>query len=458
MRALVLSLLLLALPLSACAEPASDEIAATVSEESGYEGRWSGTLETGGSRLRLLLEIEADSATLISLDQNNARLPIDITQRDAAGFAGTIASVGASIDLDRISDDALSGTFSQGGATLPLSLRRQAAADQAGDRPALPPSIGQDEEVTVVSGDVSLSGALRRPETGGASPAVLLLNGSGSQDRDGLVFGRPVTEVVASALAGRGIASLRLDDRGVGNSSAIAPNDFDDLAGDAAAAVGFLRRQGGIAGQCVGVFGHSQGGMIAFITAQMVPVDFIISAAPPTAPLSDILYEQSEAIILASGAPQAAADQNRSLQTAMFTVMRDSSVEDYPSALTQALMDLGLPAPSAEQQGQIWGQAFAVNALDTPVAPYFAAYEGPVVAILAEDDLQILADPARARLTGARADRPTEIITLEGLNHLFQATETGLPQDYANAPHAMAPEALDAIGDAAESLIAQACE
>lgn len=445
-----------ALSVSACSEsPAPEpEIADTLVTDD-YDGDWSGVLDVGAAQLRLVLEVRGAEVILISVDQSGARLPVEVTRRDADGFAGSVASVGAALEMERDDTDRLTGHFSQGGTRFPLMLER-------GPAPAALSTLASADEASadfiVMSGDVRLAGTLRLPGDDGVSPVLLLLNGSGSQDRDATVLGQPVFGVLADALAARGIASLRLDDRGVGGSDAIAPASPHDLAGDAVAAMAALREQGRVHAQCVGLLGHSEGSLIAFLAADGADPAFILSLAGLHGTMAETLYEQSEAIFLASGAGQAAADQNRALQDAMFAVMRDEGVGDYPAALTAALTALGFPEAAARQQGAIWGQDYAIASLDLDPASAMAGYDGPVHGFFGERDLQVLAEPNTQRLLAAREGLPTEITVVPGVNHLFQAAETGLPQEYANAPHAMSPEALDLIAAAAADLIAQVCD
>ncbi|MEE2526538.1 alpha/beta hydrolase [Hyphobacterium sp. HN65] len=421
--------------------------APALAQSDDYEGDWSGVL-SAGAPLRLVLEVRGETAVLISVDQSGARLPLEITQRDAEGFAGTIPSVGAALDLNRTGNDELSGTFRQGGATLPLSLYRGNAFEDGGDVAA---------DFIVMSGDVRLAGTLLLPEGDGPFPAILLLNGSGSQDRDANVAGQPGFAVLADSLAERGIATLRMDDRGIGGSDAVAPDSPADLAVDAGAALSALREADGIDNRCAGILGHSEGGMIAFLAADSADPAFIISLAGMHMTMAETLYDQSEAIILVSGGTQAQADQNRALQDAIFAIMRDETIEDHMAAMNAALVELGLPEAVAGQQATIWAQPYARAALDLDTASAMAAYEGPVHAFFAGMDLQVRGVAHADRLIAARGDQPTEVTYLGGLNHLFQRALTGLPQEYASAPHAMAPEALAAIGEAAEALINQAC-
>jgi len=314
-----------------------------------------------------------------------------------------------------------------------------------------------DHEFEVESGGVALTGTLRLPEGEGAAPAILLLNGSGAQDRDSSIAGHRVFGVLADALAARGIASLRLDDRGVGGSDAVAPTSPYDLASDAAAALRTLRADAGINGRCTAILGHSEGGLIAFLAADATEPDFIITLAGMHGTMADTLYEQSEAIIMASGGGQAGADANRALQTAMFEVMRTAPEGEVADAMIAALTERGFPEEAAHQQAAIWAQPYAVAALDLDPAEAMAGYHGPVHAFFGSRDLQVLAQPNSERLLAARDGLPTEITVIEGVNHLFQDAQTGLPAEYASAPHAMSPDSLTAIADAAEALIEQVC-
>tara|TARA_R110002073_G_scaffold239434_4_gene401092 strand:+ start:5518 stop:6864 length:1347 start_codon:yes stop_codon:yes gene_type:complete len=421
-------------------------------DDARFQDVWHGTLDTGGPQLRLEVEITAEGSVMTSLDQGNAQIPASGATVESEALTLSFAPAPITMQLELTTPDTLVGSFTQGPGTLPLTLTR-------GATPADTPLeiIGTDTDVSIESGEAILAGSLRLPPVPDQPPVILLLNGSGPQDRDATVAGQRVFGVLADALASRGIASLRLDDRGVGGSSAIAVSSPHGLAEDAVIALETLRERDDVDTACVALLGHSEGGLIAFLAAQNARPDFIITLAGMHGTMADTLYEQSEALILASGGGQAGADANRALQDAMFAAMRTASEGEAGSAIEAALIERGFPAEAAAQQAAIWGQPYAVAALDLDPREAMAAYDGPVHAFFGERDLQVLAEPNAARLLDAREGLPTEITVIEGVNHLFQDSETGLPGEYATASHAMSPASLDAIGEAAEALIGAAC-
>jgi len=421
-------------------------------DDARFHGIWNGVLETGGPSLRLELRVDTDTVTLVSVDQGGAQIPAEAASVDADTLIASFPSAGASINLQLTNADMLEGSFTQGGGTLSLNMARGATPEEVEVE-----IIGSDEEIIVQTPIVRLAGSVRRPDGDGPFPAILLLNGSGSQDRNATVMGQPVFGVLADALAARGIASLRLDDRGLGGSQMVPPTSPLDLADDAVHALAALRDADQVNASCVAILGHSEGGLIAFLAADATEPDFIITLAGMHGTMADTLYEQSEAIIMASGGRQAGADANRVLQTAMFDVMRTAPQAEVADAMIAALTERGFPEEAARQQAAIWAQPYAVVALDLDPATAMAGYHGPVHAFFGSRDLQVLAQPNSERLLAARDGLPTEITVIEGVNHLFQDAQTGLPAEYASAPHAMSPQSLAAIADAAEALIGEVC-
>jgi hypothetical protein len=444
MRLLVLVLLSLGWTGSAFGQPLS--------------GVWHGRLEAGSTDLRMELELLAQDeglqASLISLDQGGARIPASAAERDGTRLRLTFNSIAARYEAE-VMQTRLSGVFVQGGEEFDLEFVRgrfdgERAPGAVMDRP------GDD---VFVDGAVRLAGTLLRPDTPGAAPGVVLLNGSGSQDRDSTVAGQPGFALLAEALAAEGIVTIRMDDRGVGQSDPVPPDSPSDLARDAAHALAFLRGQPGVDPACTGFVGHSEGALIAFLAAgQHSDPAFIVSLAGMTGRLQDILVEQGEALNRAMGATEEQIGANRAMQEAVFAAIENAAPGEAGQEIERTMLANGVAAQVAAQQARIWGQTYVVEHFKLEPRAAFARYEGPVLAYYAEHDLQILPGPNRRRLEAAREGLPTRIEILPGLNHLFQESETGLPAEYATRGHAMAPTARETISQGVAVWARQACD
>lgn len=140
------------------------------------------------------------------------------------------------------------------------------------------------------------------------------------------------------------------------------------------------------------------------------------------------------------------------------TAMREAPTGEAGPAIEAGLIEAGLPAQIARQQGMIWGQAYAQNALDLDPAPSLHAYPGAFSALFGGSDLQVLANVMSERVISARGSRPTRVNTLAGHNHLFQLEASGLPTGYTTAPHAISPAALAMIVEELQVLMDQSCQ
>ena len=415
-----------------------------------FAGIWHGTLDVGAAQLRLELRIEesADGYTgvMVSLDQGGAQIPASSIGVDDGNIEVVMSAMGARYTA-ALEDDALVGTFHQGGAAFPLEMAR-GAFEAAG------PELAPGEREVIVEAGVRLAGTLRLPEGDGPHPAVLMLNGSGSQDRDVTIGNHRIFAVLAEAYAQAGIASLRLDDRGMGGSDATPASSPGELGADAGAALAFLRAQNGINGHCVGISGHSEGGIIAFLTPANSQPDFILMLAGQAGTLEETLLEQGEVMNRAMGAGDDVVEATRARQRAMLEALRASPPGEAMDAVEAAFVAHGIPAEAARQQAQFWGQRYVQEAAALDPAAAMAAFDGPVTAVFAGKDLQVLPEINTGRVLAARGDRATRILTLDGVNHLFQTSETGLPNEYTSAPHAMSPDALERIAAEAAELVA----
>ncbi len=430
---------------------------------SGVEGVWVGTIDAAGTELRLVFHIERTDAgdlsgTMDSPDQGAYGLRLTTVTEEVGAVVFAIASLGGEY-TGRMSEDgaAIDGQWAQGGMSFPLDLDRTDEAALAPERPQEPKPPFPYEAVEVLfdnpEAGIRLAGTLTIPPGDGPHPAVALITGSGPQDRDESVFGHRPFLVLADHLTRRGIAVLRYDDRGVGEStgdfgSATTP----DFASDALAAVAYLKKRPEIDPERIGLLGHSEGAIVVTIAANRSgDVAFAVLLASTGVNGRELLVMQAKAINRAAGLNEAVVEQRSAVQTRLLDVV--ATAEDDSVAALQAreiLAEAGLTGEAADGQ---------VRALLTPWMRYFLVYDPlpelrvlsiPVLALNGEKDTQVPAienlGPVEVALReGGNTDVTAEV--LPGLNHLLQTAETGSPTEYAGIEETMSPAALEIIGD-----------
>jgi pimeloyl-ACP methyl ester carboxylesterase len=298
---------------------------------------------------------------------------------------------------------------------------------------------------------LTLAGTLTRPEGDGPHPAVVLVSGSGPQDRNSEVFNHKLFHVLADHLTRQGIAVLRYDERGVGASE----GSFDgatseDFAGDVGAAVRFLKNRSEIDPDAVGLLGMSEGGLVApMVHTQFEPVDFLVLMAGPSVPGREILVEQTAQIATAQGASSGAVDSIRTVQRRTLDVVATApdsaaTAEQLRSVLDEEGLGTDRIQSQIEQMTDPWFRFFVRH---DPV-PTLRQVDVSVLALYGSKDLQVPpgqnADPMRTALQESPSD-DVAVRVLDGLNHLFQPAETGLPTEYAQIETTMAPEALETV-------------
>ena len=424
-------------------------------------GVWNGALEAGGARLRLVLHVRRGaslSASIDSVDQGAMNIPVTAVTFDAgevrlelrqlqASFAGRLSQDGASI----------TGQWRQSGASLPLVFRRGGLPGRP-QEPAKPyPYREEEAAIENREGGVKLAGTLTLPLAKAPVPALVLLTGSGPQDRDESVFGHRPFLVLADHLTRRGYAVLRMDDRGVGGSSGdLAEAALGDLAGDALAAVRYLQKREEIDARRIGLAGHSEGALAATIAAvRSADVAFLVLMAAPGVPAEEVMYSQSA--LLGGGMEE----RNRRLQRRLFAAVKETA--------DRAALERRLRGIAAEFLGELAEEerkaaAEIEKALNSQVramsAPSFRALllhnpaqtlgrvKAPVLVVAGSRDVQVRPDlnlpPIAAALEAGR-NPAYDIVKLPGLNHLLQTCRTGGIDEYAKIEETMSPQALNVI-------------
>lgn len=422
-------------------------------------GQWEGALAVGGRSIKVVLRVDATGdtvrAVMDSPDQGANGLPVEGLALEAGVVRFTVPSVGGRFE-GALSPDGrtLTGTMTQGPAAMPLVLTRTAdAASIAGPRrpqQPVPPYPYRSEEVAYDAGPgVHLAGTLTLPQGEGPFPAVLLITGSGAQDRDETVFGHKPFLVLADALTRRGLAVLRVDDRGVGGSTGpMAEATTADFANDARAGVAWLAGRSDIAPNGIGLIGHSEGGVIAPLVAGSDPrVAWVVLIAGPAVSGADVLTEQSRRFQQASGIAPVIVEANAGVQARVMAAIAQHADdgEAASEAVTALLTGTGVPqAMIAQASGQAkspWLRWFAAH----DPAPSLTALRVPILAVYGGKDLQVPADQSSEVLR--RIAPSAEVVVLPGLNHLMQTATTGLSSEYGTIEETIAPAALDLIVD-----------
>lgn len=328
------------------------------------------------------------------------------------------------------------------------------------------------EEVTFTNGDFTLAGTLTIPTGEGQHPAVVLMTGSGPQNRDEMVVpGFPIFRLLADYLTREDIAVLRYDDRGVGASDGEwAETSLHDFAADAQAAVDYLATRADINSEQIGLLGHSEGGMYAAIMGANPDsnVAFVILMAGPAIGGTDILIEQNKDIFTQAGAsPEELQAQIDLLQNifpllasrdydAVYDVVYETALAQWEAAtpLEQTLSGFEDGAEFAQSSAetmmaQVANEPFASLMEYDPTTDLLAT-EIPILAIFGRLDIQVNAEVNVAAFEAILAESgnpDATIITLEDANHLFQAAQTGSLDEYSTLEPNFTPDFLPTVSN-----------
>jgi pimeloyl-ACP methyl ester carboxylesterase len=422
-------------------------------------GDWQGTLKTGGAALRLAVHIHKTPAgvydgALDSLDQHANGIPLAAVASDGSKLSFTVPTIGARYDATW-SDTAHQwvGEFNQGGTGLALTLARGEAppAKAVVYRTAPWPYAEREVTVTGKAAGVTLAGVLTTPDGPGPFPAVILIAGSGPQNRDEEVFGHPIFAVIADHLARKGIAVLRYDKRGIGASTGdYSTATSTDFAADAEAVARFLATQPKIDPRHIGLVGHSEGGIVGPMVARSDPhIAFVVLMAGPGVNGDAIIMAQQRAILQATSVPPAQRDEKAAQQRRILDVVEKAP--DHASAVTTAAAELramGVPEARVDAEARLLGSDWYRFFLTYDPAPALRALHVPVLAMIGSKDTQVPPDQNLPALRAALAGNPdATVVELPNLNHLFQTATTGSPNEYGQIAEHVSPVALDRLSD-----------
>lgn len=409
---------------------------AAVQSADAQTGTWSGKLDIQGNKLSLVFHLDDDNPTMDSPDQGAKGIPAEIDRVGMGKIVVRIPSLAASYEgvfmLNKIV-----GTFTQMGISLPLTLT---PGEDKPSRPQTPqgPFPYSTEEVTFSNGNIVLNGTLTLPENHSRnSTALVMVTGSGIQNRDEELFEHKPFAVIADAFARAGIATLRYDDRGFngyeGDLNACTTEDFKT---DAEVAVNLLRQRFGK----VGVLGHSEGGTIALMLASEGKVDFVISLAGMVISGAETLLDQNRTALLEAGLQEDVAQTYCRLLAAAF----DASVNGKPMPDAE---DYDLPESLKQNYLAVVSQImmpYMKYFISLDIRPLLGRISCPVMALNGTKDIQVDSqNNLEALREGLPANDINVIESVDGLNHLFQHCQTGSVSEYRDIEDTFAPEVLD---------------
>lgn len=425
----------------------------------GLNGDWAATLTPPGATIRLILHVRTDArGTVVSLDspdQLAMGLPLRTLKRD--GQKVSFELNGSRFDGMLSADSqAIAGTWTGVTYKGPLTFASRPVTTAAPNRPQTPkpPFPYRTEEVTVKSAaGVTLAGTLSLPQGKGPFPAVVMITGSGAQDRDETILGHKPFAVIADRLTRDGIAVLRVDDRGFAKSTGdFASATDDDFAVDAAANVAFLRGRADIDPARIGLIGHSEGGLVApKVAARDANLAFIVLMAGPGVTLSEVGRAQRAAFLPAMGMSPERIRQSQALADHIGDAMKGARDEVDAKARAIAVIKAEggdiVPTPAqAEALATQMSSGWMRDLADYDPAPTLAKVKCPILALNGSKDRQVPPEqnlPAIRKATSANPD--VTIVELPDLNHLFQTAKTGAVGEYADIEETIAPIALDTM-------------
>ena len=407
----------------------------TKAQDSDLKGAWTGKLNVFGNELTVVFHFNGEDCTLDSPDQGVKGVPAKL-ERTVTGIKVAVPSINASYEGVNMGESIM-GTFKQHGQSFPLTIKPGLLKRNRPQTPAMPYPY-QTQEVSFNNGDAILKGTLVIPENASRqTPVLLMVTGSGLQNRDEEIFEHKPFAVIADALARAGIATLRYDDRGFGESTGDVVNcTTEDLKNDAFAGVQLLRSRF----DKVGVIGHSEGGTIALILAAEKKVDFIVSLAGMAVSGKETLLWQNRLALAAANTPSETIDVYCNALDEVFdacisgTAMPSTTQYNLPTSLAQNL-------------------AVVTKQLQTPYMKQFLTLDSrpllgnitcPVLALNGSKDTQVEPESNLGALrSGLQKNAKNKLEAIEGVNHLFQHCKTGMATEYGNIEETIAPEVLE---------------
>jgi len=426
-------------------------------------GHWNGRLKVQGTQLRLVFNItkidNVVSATMDSPDQGVKGIPTTTTGFENATLKITIANAKITYEGTLGKDSIIVGTFKQGGQSFPMNLSKEIIAKEKLVRPQEPikPYSYYSEDITFENkkAGIHLAGTLTLPKKDGVFPAVILISGSGPQNRDEELLGHKPFLVLSDFLTKNGIAVLRFDDRGTGKSTGYFKGATTfDFAKDVEYAIEYLQKRKEINKNKIGLIGHSEGGIIApIIASENENIDFIVLMAGAALRGDKLLLLQKYKIETQMGIHKQLVENNQQIFAGAYEIILNQRIENELVSDTLSkyfTSKYGTALPDKQKTALInqLSSPWMLNFIRIDPIVYLSKVNCPVLAINGSMDLQV---PSKENLEiiedNFRKNKNTSVKVkeLKNLNHLFQECKTGSISEYGQIEQTIAPIALKEI-------------
>lgn len=443
--------------------------------EKEFISLWEGNLKINAISLKIVIKLfrnedQSLGAFLDSPDQGVKNIPATFAKLTDDSLVVKIASIGGMFSglIDK-QTKVVNGIWKQGQLEANLSLQNVEKLSEV-NRPQTPkkPYPYNEEEVVFLNREdnITLAGSFTYPKSGSNFPAVVLVTGSGRQDRDETLFEHKPFLVLADYLTRNGIAVLRYDDRGVGKSKGnFSSSTSEDFARDAIAAIEYLKTRKEVNSNYIGIIGHSEGGLIAPMAANISnDIKFIVMIAGPAVNGRDLLLLQEELILKASGI----TDEAKILQQVESSKKSYDIVINEPDSAKayqklKELYDEELKKLSEEERkSPEYSLANFERGAQQILSKWFrffikydprSALENiniPVLALNGSKDIQVSSQqnlPVIEEALKSAGNKNYQIVELEGLNHMLQHSETGAVTEYGKIEETMSEDALKIIAN-----------
>lgn len=424
-------------------------------------GQWNGLLKVPGTQLRVVFHVNKTEtgygATMDSPDQKVIGIPMEKASFDNSILKLEMPKAQISYEGILNKDNIIVGKFTQRGQSTELNLSKEIIQKQVYARPQEPqkpyPYYTEDVKFENKTDKVVLAGTLSLPKKDGNFPSVILISGSGGQNRDSEILGHKPFLVLADFLTKKGFAVLRFDDRGVEQSTGdISKSTSADFARDVQAGVDYLQTRKEINKDKIGLIGHSEGGVIAPIVAgNSKAIDFIVLLAGPGLRGDKLLLLQKEAVERVSGVPENDIQKAQEIFRGAYDIIlvsktNDENLKKDVTTYFASKYNEEIAKSLTPQFTNNWMYYF----LKMDPAVNLAKVKCPVLALNGSKDVQVPAtvDLEAIEKTLLKAgNKNVKTKELPNLNHLFQESKTGSPEEYEKIEQTFSPLALEEISN-----------